>query len=289
MDVPLNRRSNLRSLACATEISKSTLHRRLKEGDIRRHSSAVRPMLSEKNKVERVRFALSHIRSNGLFEDMYDHVHIDEKWFYMTKFNCKYYLLPEESDPDRKCQSKRFFNKVMFMAAVARPRWIPSKKMWFNGLIGIWPYVKKEPAKRNSKNRLKGTLVTKTVPSVTNEEHLKMMENNVIPAILSKWPKAAQDRPIFIQQDNSKPHGVAGDERLRQKCLAEGWHIKFRRQPPNSPEFNVLDLGFFAAIQALQHEESPANIDELINHVDTAFHSMKRENLLSKRPTNVLI
>ena len=165
------------------------------------------------------------------------------------------------------------------MAAVARPRWIPSKKMWFNGLIGIWPYVKKEPAKRNSKNRLKGTLVTKKAPSVTNEEHLKMMENNFIPEIVSKWPTAAQDRPIFIQQDNAKPHGVAGDERLQQKCLAEGWNIKFKRQPPNSPDFNVLDLGFFAAIQALQHEESPANIDELINHVDTAFHSMKREKL----------
>jgi hypothetical protein len=36
-----------------------------------------------------------------------------------------------------------------------------------------------------------------------------------------------------------------------------------KRQPPNSPDFIVLELGFFAAIQALQHQS--ANIDELIN------------------------
>jgi len=40
----------------------------------------------------------------------------------MTKEAEKYYLLAEEEDPQRYCQSKRFISKVMFVAAVARPR-----------------------------------------------------------------------------------------------------------------------------------------------------------------------
>ena len=83
---------------------------------------------------------------------MYNHLHIDEKWFYMMKTKQNYYLLPEEQEPDRKCKSKRYIQKIMFMAAVAQPRWIVLKKQWFNGLIGIWAYITKEPAKRNLKN-----------------------------------------------------------------------------------------------------------------------------------------
>ena len=44
-----------------------------------------------------------------MFVDMYDHVHIDEKWFYMTKTKQNYYLLPEEQKLDRKCKSKRHY------------------------------------------------------------------------------------------------------------------------------------------------------------------------------------
>ena len=34
-------------------------------------------MLNSDNKMEHIQFWLSHIRSNGLFEDMYNHVNID--------------------------------------------------------------------------------------------------------------------------------------------------------------------------------------------------------------------
>jgi hypothetical protein len=50
-------------------------------------------------------------------------------------------------------------------------------------------------------------------------------------------------------------------------------------QPPNSPDFNVLDLGFFNSIQALQHQESPRTIDDLITAVEHAFEILPREKL----------
>ena len=59
--VPLRRRGTLRSLAAATGISKDTLLRRVKSGAIKRHSNAIKPFLTEKNKVERLKFCLSMV------------------------------------------------------------------------------------------------------------------------------------------------------------------------------------------------------------------------------------
>ncbi|CAN0508370.1 unnamed protein product, partial [Discosporangium mesarthrocarpum] len=49
------------------------------------------------------------------------------------------YLHPEEDAPKPpRAQNKQFITKVMFLAAVARPRMI-SDGVWFDGKIGIWP------------------------------------------------------------------------------------------------------------------------------------------------------
>ena len=105
-----------------------------------------------------------------------------------------------------------------------------------------------------------------------------MMEENVVPAIKLKWP--ITDGIVYVQQDNAKPHSWAGDARIEEAAAAvDGCLINIKRQPPNSPDLNVLDLGFFAAIQALQHQQSPSNVDELIECVESAFWSMKRETL----------
>jgi hypothetical protein len=42
-------------------------------------------------------------------------------------------------------------------------------------------------------------------------------------------------------------------------------------QPPNSPNLNVLDLGFFAALQALFEKSSPSNIQEIDANVTKAY------------------
>ncbi|CAN0507129.1 unnamed protein product [Discosporangium mesarthrocarpum] len=49
------------------------------------------------------------------------------------------YLHPQEDAPKPpRAQNKRFITKVMFLAAMARPRMI-SDGVWFDGKIGIWP------------------------------------------------------------------------------------------------------------------------------------------------------
>lgn len=57
----------------------------------------------------------------------------------------------------------------MFLAAVARPQFDEDNNTIFDGKIGIFPFVYKEPAQRSSKNRVAGTLETKACTSVTKD------------------------------------------------------------------------------------------------------------------------
>jgi hypothetical protein len=73
---------------------------------LRRISSAIKPLLTEKNKVARLRYCLEHVNPDGSFYNFFDHIHIDEKWFYRTQTQRRYYLLPDEEEPYRTCKSK---------------------------------------------------------------------------------------------------------------------------------------------------------------------------------------
>jgi len=42
-------------------------------------------------------------------------------------------------------------------------------------------------------------------------------------------------------------------------------------QPLNSPDLDLLDLGFFNAIQSLQHNVCPTTVEELVSAAETSF------------------
>mgnify|MGYP003702427029 CR=1 FL=1 len=60
----------------------------------------------------------------------------------MTKRKKTYYLLPEEEDPLRTVQNKNSIGKVMFLTAIARPRFDEEGNVTFSGKIGTWLFVK---------------------------------------------------------------------------------------------------------------------------------------------------
>ncbi|KAJ0854273.1 hypothetical protein HanRHA438_Chr14g0660821 [Helianthus annuus] len=281
--IPLRRRTNIRSLAKALNVSKSTMHRRIKEGALRPHTNAIKPDLTDQNKKARLEFCLSMVTrslssASPTFYDMFNVIHIDEKWFYMSKPSKRYYLVPNEDEPLRTCKSKKFITKVMFLAAVARPRYDASGNEVFSGKIGIFPFTTLEPAKRSSKNRVAGTLVTKPILSVTKEVTRSWLIEKVLPAIRSTWPRD-HTGPIFIQQDNAKPHIDVNDTEFMHEASKDGFDIRLYFQPPNSPDLNVLDLGFFRAIQSLQEQEVLGSIDELVSAVKTSFERMPSHEL----------
>ena len=83
------------------------------------------------------------------YDGFYQHVHVDEKWFFLTEQQMQMYLAPSEEAPLRVSQKKDHVVKVMFLAAVARPRCDEN----FDGKIGMWPFVEQVAAQRTSANR----------------------------------------------------------------------------------------------------------------------------------------
>lgn len=284
LDIPKRRRRTLRSLAYAMNVPQSTLHIRVKEGALKRHTNAVKPHLTSANKIKRLNFCLANLHSqappaNHLFQDMMNVVHRDEKWFFLSKEAERYYLLPEECEPYRTCKSKRFIPKIMFLAAVARPRIDQCRNEEFSGKIGIFPFIYKDRAKRNSKNRRAGTLETKPILSVTKEVYRACLIEKVIPAIRAKWPHCCAPTTIFIQQDNAKPHINPHDPQFLEIASRDGLNVKLCCQPPNSPDLNVLNLGDFRAIQSLQQQEAPSTVDELVEAVEKSFNEISYDSL----------
>ncbi|XP_042026773.1 uncharacterized protein LOC121773917 [Salvia splendens] len=227
-------RSNIRKLAYKLDVSKSTVGRFVKEHKLRPHTNAIKPILTSSNKVARMRWSLSHIQpliANDMlkYHPMHNVVHIDEKWFYMTK----------TSD---------------------RPHFAENGEVIFDGKVGIFPFTTMEPAKRKSKNIPRGTLEIKPIQSLNKEVMRACLIQNIIPTIKEKWPEN-MSKEIFIQQDNDKPHIHHND-------------ADFLCQQPQSPDCNVLDLGYFRAIQSLQDDKVAKGVDELLRNVHSSFDEL---------------
>ena len=90
------------------------------------------------------------------------------------------------------------------------------------------------------------------------------MVNNVLPAIRAKWPREDVNKTIFIQQDNAPSHLKVDDPIFCEATKREGFDIHLICQPPNSLDFNILDLGFFRAIQAIQYKKDAKTIKDLV-------------------------
>uniref|UniRef100_H3GPK9 DDE-1 domain-containing protein n=1 Tax=Phytophthora ramorum TaxID=164328 RepID=H3GPK9_PHYRM len=120
-------------------------------------------------------------------------------------------------------------------------------KSMFDGKIGIWPFTVDSVAQRSSVNRLKGDPITKNIESIDRNVYKDYLVGKVIPAIKAKWPR--------------------------------GWNVRLHFQPPNSPDFNVLDRGFFASIQSLQLKKGSRGIAQLVNTVASAYNDVRIETL----------
>ncbi|XP_042003723.1 uncharacterized protein LOC121752682 [Salvia splendens] len=212
------------------------------------------------------------------FESMHNVVHVDEKWFYMTKSSDRYYLLPDEDEPYRACKSKRFITKVMFMCVVSRPVFGLDGQTKFDGKLGIFPFTEVVAAKRKSKNRLKSTLETKPIQSVNKSVMRDSIIHRIVPAIKAKWPEWAS-KEIYIQQDNATPHINGLDTEFEAVAKSDGFKIHLNCQPLNSPDTNILDLGFFRAIQTLQHEKPYNSVDTLLENVCSSYAELSPQTL----------
>ena len=235
-------------------VSKTTVQHWIVASTIRVHSNLLKPTLTEENKLARLLMA-NHFRdpqNPSKFQDMHDRIHLDEKWFFLTREKECYLLILDEKNPKHCIKHKSHITKVMFLCTVVRPRFNMSANSWWDGKLGIWPIGDWEPAQQGSKNRPKGTLVWKK-KMVTKVVYRDLLINKLIPAILEKWPRRDRmSRTIYIQQDGVKNHIREDDEEFNNPLTVQEIDAKLYTQTLSSPDVNLLDLGFFQAIQSLQ-------------------------------------
>ncbi|ETV67673.1 hypothetical protein H257_16257, partial [Aphanomyces astaci] len=220
--VPPHLRETFASLAASSGIPPTTLWRVLQTRTLERRTSRLKPMVTDKHKADRVDFVRPFVRSTASgpmrWDDMHDRVHIDEKWFYLTLVNRRR----------------------------GRPRYDYNSRTMWDGKIGMWHFVSVVPAQRKSKNRDRGTPVTTPV-AVTKPVYREYLLKHVIPTIKEVWP-GRRSEPIYIQQDNARPHVEVDDADVTMAGCSDDWSIRLVAQPAMSPDFNVLDLGFFNSI-----------------------------------------
>ncbi|KAF0702160.1 hypothetical protein AaE_016093 [Aphanomyces astaci] len=245
LQVPLRERTSLRSISAKTGISYGTLHRYLKRGVFRAHSNAIRPMLTDVNKYSRLKFALNFMAPGQDMCEMLDYVHLDEKWREATRAQ------------------------------------VQEQAIHYEGYVldGGGTASAQRGHRKSSVNREAGTIETKVI-SVTKDVYRAYLLGKVLPALVQKWP--SRGRTIMLQHDNARAHVTTSDAKLQEsfrQYAAQGWSFQLAPQPANSPDLNVLDLGFFAALQSLQHRESARTIDDLVANVAKAFKDYPFERL----------
>jgi len=135
-------------------------------------------------------------------------VHVDEKWFQEATSGIYLYLPPgvKIEEISRAWHHRNTIPKVMFFAAVGRPR----PEFNFSGVVGIWPLVKADFAKRTSKNRERGAPV---VHSVTMDFQ---RFRDVAPA--SRWPTAKlRDLVSAVLKESGVALAIAEREQLAEE------------------------------------------------------------------------
>lgn len=181
----------IRSAAHAVKIRKSTFHRMFKLCEKLRHSYHIHPILTMKNMVARVKFALRFFDSWLVIlpsRSKHQYLHIDEKWFYITRTKCSVYIIKGRKFAIPQHEKHAIFQKVMFLTAFARPRRDHHRLRHCNWKIGIWPLVEKDPAKRNSQNRPKGTLI-KRPSNLSKDVYRESLIRKVLLVIRAIMPK----------------------------------------------------------------------------------------------------
>ena len=73
-----------------------------------------------------------------------------------------------------------------------------------------------------------------------------------------------------MQQDGAKSHILEDDVEFKEAVDEIGPNHTMFTQSPNWPDTNILDLGFFRAIQSFNND-CPANEEELIKTVEKAY------------------
>jgi len=196
-------------------------------------------LIQEIHKIQRMKFVTDEVysfRHQPKFHDFSNTVHLDEKWFFGEKVDGYYYWPTDEAlPPPDRIANKQSIQKIMFLVVLA----MPVLNKGFDGLIGIYPFVKESVFVRGPR-RGEQKLVHEV--SVNGEVYKQYLLEKVIPDVKRKMPWM-RGKEMYIQHDGAKAHLPAEhDAAIDQALTANRWKINLVRQPARSPFLNMCDL-----------------------------------------------
>lgn len=264
--LPMHQRGSLRALASAVGVPRTTLFRLLRDeeggaGDAEPAAAAtavhdtVKPLLSDKNKMERLRFCAAKLRPNGLFDDMLNVIHL----------NMRPFSLCGTVGGDGKGETGKRKARVMFLAAVARPQWDAARNAHFDGKIGVWPFLSATAADTPT-----------VVEAVTKAEIQQLLTSRVLPAIREKLPR---HQHVLVQLDSQHVRLPPDDPVVSAQGSVDGWSMRLQYQPAYSPDLVVLDNAFFRTIELSVKESRPETLAQLETAVKRAFAAMPKRRV----------
>ena len=114
---------------------------------------------------------------------------------------------------------------------------------------------------------------------VTKEVYRELLISKLLPAIVEKWPQRDRSsRKIWIQQDGAKSHINTDNNEFKEALQDQEINAGLYTQAANSLDVNLLDLGFFQAIQSF-NDVAPKNKEELIQSVQDVYMNYPRKRL----------
>ncbi|XP_044453302.1 uncharacterized protein [Triticum aestivum] len=100
--------------------------------------------------------------------------------------------------------------------------------------------------------------------------HLNLSTTTVWRRLRGAWePKPADT----VDREKSREYLV------KYEAARGGWDIRMIYQPPNSPDTNILDLGWFASIQAMFHRKMPKTLAEIVQKVNQSLAEYPHQRL----------
>jgi hypothetical protein len=239
-------------------ISADTLVRHLKTLKVEVCRRRYCPQLTEVHKVQRYVFGSKYNEERWKYW-----LDVDEKWFYVVRVKGFVWVLPGYMNADDvksiPVQSKRYITKVMFLVAIARPVYSDSGECLFDGKVGCWRVcdIRKRTQNYNGKRVKynKDDLYTLDV-SLGAKKYVEMLETLLLPRLKvikrTVWDvqAAGTDYKVRIQHDGAPGHRAEGIE-AKLEALYACICGEFVRQPPKSPDCNMLDMAVFNSMAHL--------------------------------------
>ena len=149
-NVPLRKTHTQQKLATLMGMSKPTVHHWIVASTIHVHCNSLKPILTEENKLARVKMALyfRDAEDPTKYQDMCG-IHLDEKWFFLSWEKERPLLLLEEKNPKCCVKLQSHITKVCSCVLlqglnITLVQNLGGMASWVFGLLGIGNQLNKD-------------------------------------------------------------------------------------------------------------------------------------------------